>query len=103
MTITNGMTDILNFIKRDVVYAEYKSGSAWTRIPLHDIRLLPGTKIGIYVMFGTSEPNVISGIRFFNAAGEIWAQDTSVIINKSDYPEGVLYRFTITLIQESET
>ena len=40
MTITNGMADIVNFIKRDVVYAEYKSGSTWTRIALHDIRLI---------------------------------------------------------------
>ena len=35
--------------------------------------------------------------------GEIWAQDTTVVINKASYPEGILYRFTITLVQESET
>ena len=38
-----------------------------------------------------------------NAAGQIWAQDTTVVINKTSYPEGILYRFTITLVQESET
>ena len=103
MTITNGMTDILNFIKRDVVYAEYKSGSTWYRIALHDIRLISSTKIAIYIMFGVDVPNTISGIRLCNAAGRIWAQDTTVVINKSSYPEGILYRFTITLVQESET
>lgn len=101
MTITNGMTDILNFIKRDVVYAEYKSGSTWTRIALHDIRLISSTKIGIYIMFGVNEPDSITGIRLFNAAGQIWAQDTSCSITKENYPEGILYRFTITLVQES--
>ena len=54
-------------------------------------------------MFGIDIPNTISGIRLCNAAGEIWAQDTTVVINKASYPEGILYRFTITLVQESET
>lgn len=103
MTITNGMADIVNFIKRDVVYAEYKSGSTWTRIALHDIRLISNTKIAIYIMFGVDVPNTISGIRLCNAAGQIWAQDTTAVINKASYPEGILYRFTITLVQESET
>ena len=63
MTITNnGMTDITNFIKMDVVYAEYKSGSTWYRIALHDIRVISATKIAIYIMFGVDVPNTISGI-----------------------------------------
>jgi hypothetical protein len=104
MTITNnGMADITNYIKRDVVYAEYKSGSTWHRIALHDIRVISATKIAIYIMFGVDVPNVISGIRLCSAAGQIWAQDTQVVINKTSYPEGILYRFTITLVQESET
>ena len=103
MTITNGMADIVNFIKRDVVYAEYKSGSTWTRIALHDIRLISNTKIAIYIMFGADCPDNISGIRLYNAAGQVWAQDTSVVITKTNYPEGILYRFTITLVQESES
>lgn len=104
MTITNyGMADITSFIKRDVVYAEYKSGGTWHRIALHDIRVISSSKIAIYIMFGIDIPNMISGIRLCNAAGEIWAQDTTVVINKASYPEGILYRFTITLVQESET
>lgn len=103
MTISNGMNDILEFIKRDVSYAEYKSGNTWRRINIHDIIILPGQKIGIYIMFGTNEPDTITGIRLYNTAGVIWSQDSSVLISKSNFPEGVLYRFTITLVQETET
>jgi hypothetical protein len=54
-------------------------------------------------MFGVDVPNTISGIRLCSAAGQIGAQDTQVVINKTSYPEGILYRFTIALVQESET
>ena len=103
MTITNGMTDLLQYIKRSVAYADYRSGSTWTRIALHDIKILSSTKIGIYIMFGVDEPDNISGIRLYNTAGEIWAVDNAAAINKATYPEGILYRFTITLVQESGT
>lgn len=102
MTITNGLADIKAFIQRDVVYATYQSGGTWHRHDLHEIKILPDGRIGIYVMFGLDDPNSITGIRLYNSAGQIWAEDTQVKINKGNYPEGILYRFTIRLVQESE-
>lgn len=103
MTITNGLTDIKDFIQRDVIYATFQSGGTWYRHDLHEIKILPDGRIGIYILFGLSDPNSITGIRLYNPAGQIWAEDTKVKIDKDQYAEGILYRFTIRLVQESET
>ena len=103
MTITNGINDIREFIKRDVVYAEYQASGTWRRIKIDDIRSLSDGRLGIYILFGTDAPNNITGIRLYNAAGQIWAQDTAVRLSKENYPEGIMYRFTIRIVQESES
>lgn len=103
MTITNGLEDIKKFIQRDVVYAMYQSSGAWTKIDIHDIRILADGRIGIYILFGEDCLNSITGIRLYNADGQIWAQDIAVRLDKSSYPEGIMYRFTIALVQESTT
>ena len=100
MTITNGVSDILAFIQRDVVYAEYEAGTTWTRMNLQDIRKISNTKVGIYLMFDSDFPDIISGIRLYNTSDQIWAEDTSIVIDKSSNPEGILYRFTVEISTE---
>lgn len=102
MTITNGLSNIKNFIKRDIAYAEYKSGSTWTKIKIHDIKILSDGRLGIYIFFDENCPNTITGIRLYDNDGKIWAQNTSVQLNKSGYPAGIMYRFTTLIIQTED-
>ena len=102
MTITNGLTNIAHFIKRDIAYAMYQSGSSWTRIGIHDAKVLPDGRVGIYIFFDENCPNTITGIRLYDNDGMIWAQNTNVVLNKAGYPAGIMYRFTIRIIQEED-
>lgn len=102
MTISNGLTNIKEFIKRDLAYAMYQSSGSWARVPVHDVKILPDGRLGIYVFFDENCPNTITGIRLYDNDGKIWSQNTSVVLNKESYPSGIMYRFTIRIVQEED-
>lgn len=92
--------DIKEYLKKIVAYAEYKSGSTWTRIPIDHVETLSDGRIAIYVMFDHNTPNQITGIRFYHRNGFLWAGGAESL-NKEEFEEGVMYRYTIRIIQSS--
>jgi len=102
MTITNGLTNIKNFIARDIAYATYRSSGSWSRVSIHDIKTLSDGRLGIYVFFGEDCPDTITGIRLYDNSGTMWAENTDITLNKASYPAGIMYRFTIRIVQEEE-
>ena len=42
-------------------------------------------------------------VSYYLTVNPVLRHDTSVVITNTNYPEGILYRFTITLVQESES
>ncbi len=102
MTISNGLTNIKNFIARDIAYATYRSGSSWTQISIHDIKILSDGRLGIYIFFDENCPDTITGIRLYDNDGTIWAQNTDITLTKESYPAGIMYWFTIRIVQEED-
>jgi hypothetical protein len=93
-----GTNKLKDYIKRTVSYAEYQSSGVWYRIPIHSVTTLTDGRIAIYIMFDSSHKNIISAIRFYDTAGELWATGAESI-DKTAFSEGILYRFAIKLIQ----
>lgn len=104
VNITNGITRIKDFIKRDVSYVTYYSGGSWHRLDAQDldIKLLSDNRIGFYVEFGSDAPSGITGIRFYGRDGLIWAEAGGINLVKERAAQGFLYLFTIRIVQENE-
>lgn len=92
--------DIKEYLKKIVAYAEYKSGSTWTKIPIDHVETLSDGRIAIYVMFDHNAPDQITGIRLYHRDGFLWASGAENL-NKAEFEEGVMYRYTIRIIQSS--
>ena len=91
---------MFKYLKNSVAYAEYRSGSTWYKIPIYKVETLPDGRAAIFVMFDHTAPNQITGIRFYHRNGFIFAGGNENL-NKEDFEEGVLYRYTIKLVQSS--
>lgn len=92
--------DIKEYLKKSVVYAEYRSGDSWSRIPIDHVETLPDGRIAIYLMFDHNAPDSITGIRFYHRSGFVWAGGNESL-NKAEFDEGVMYRYTIKITQSS--
>lgn len=92
--------DIKEYLKKVVSYAEYKSGNTWTKIPIDHVATLSDGRIAVYVMFDHTVPDQITGIRFYHRDGFLWASGAESL-NKEEFEEGVMYRYTIRIVQSS--
>ena len=52
------------------------------------------------VMFDHNAPDSITGIRFYHRGGFLWAGGNESL-NKEEFDEGVMYRYTIKIVQSS--
>lgn len=92
--------DVKEYLKKVVAYAEYRSGNTWTKIPIDHVETLSDGRIAIYVMFDHNAPDSITGIRFYHRGGFLWAGGNESL-NKEEFDEGVMYRYTIRIVQSS--
>ena len=79
--------DVKEYLKKVVAYAEYRSGNTWTKIPIDHVETLSDGRIAIYVMF-------------YHRGGFLWAGGNESL-NKEEFDEGVMYRYTIKIVQSS--
>lgn len=93
--------DIKEYFKKVVSHAEYLSGGKWTKIPIYKCETLPDGRVAIFVMFDHEAPDHIDGIRFYHRSGFIWAGGKENL-NKEEFDEGVLYRYTLRIVQSSD-
>jgi len=94
------LEDFKEYIKKCVSHAEYRSGNTWTKIPIYKVETLTDGRAAIFVMFDHNAPDSITGIRFYHKDGFLWAEG-SENLNKAEFEEGVLYRYTLKLVQSS--
>lgn len=92
--------DVKEYLKKVVAYAEYRSGNTWTKISIDHVETLSDGRIAIYVMFDHNAPDSITGIRFYHRGGFLWAGGNESL-NKEEFDEGVMYRYTIKIVQSS--
>ena len=57
-------------------------------------------RVAIFVLFDHEAPDQITGIRFYHKAGFLWAGGNENL-NKAEFDEGILYRYTLKLVQSS--
>ncbi|SHO50059.1 hypothetical protein [Anaerocolumna xylanovorans] len=97
---SEALEDLKEYMKKSISHAEYKSGNTWTKIPIYKVETLTDGRIAIYVLFDHDAPDQISGIRFYHRNGFLWAGGNESL-NKEEFEEGVLYRYTLKLVQSS--
>ena len=94
------LDDLKEYMKKSISHAEYRSGSTWTKIPIYKVETLTDGRIAIFVLFDHDAPDQINGIRFYHRNGFMWAGGNESL-NKAEFEEGVLYRYTLKLVQSS--
>lgn len=94
------LNDLKEYIKRCVSYAEYRSGNTWTKIPIYKVETLTDGRVAIFVLFDHDAPDQITGIRFYHKNGFLWVGGDEYL-NKQEFDEGVLYRYTLKIVQSS--
>lgn len=87
------------YLRGRIAYARYFSNSEWHRIEIHDTKILEDGRLAIYLMFGSDVPDEISGIEFYNVDGSLFSSGKASI-DKSAFPDGILYRYIIRIRQE---
>lgn len=93
-------TDLQNYIKRRISYAQYKSGSTYTKTQLSEISVQSdGTVRAQIVITASSIPLTVTEVQLYNTDGELWASQTcSITINTGQ--TGILYWFDFTVTEE---
>ncbi len=87
------------YLKNRIAYARYFSDFAWHRTEIHDVKTLEDGGLAVYLMFGSDTPDKIERIEFYNVDGGLFSSG-DVQINKSDFQDGILYRYTIRIQQD---
>lgn len=96
----DALVDLKEYIKKSISHAEYRSGNTWTKIPIHNVETLTDGRVAIFVLFDHNAPDHITGIRFYHKNGFLWAGGNESL-NKEEFEEGVLYRYTLKIVQSS--
>lgn len=94
------ITDLKEYIKNSISHAEYQANNVWKKIPIYGVETLTDGRVAIFVMFDHNAPDKITGIRFYHKNGFLWAGG-SENLNKEEFEEGVLYRYTLKIVQSS--
>ena len=94
------LDDLKEYIKRCVSHAEYRSGETWEKIPIYKVETLVDGRVAIFVLFDHDAPDEITGIRFYHKNGFLWAGGNESL-NKVEFEEGILYRYTLKIVQAS--
>ena len=96
----DAINDLKEYIKKSVSYAEYQAGNTWTKIPIYNVETLTDGRVAIFVLFDHNAPDKITGIRFYHKNGFLWAGGQENL-DKTEFEEGVLYRYTLKIVQSS--
>ena len=94
------LDDLKEYIKRCVSHAEYRSNDTWTKKPIYKVETLVDGRVAIFLLFDHDDPDEITGIRLYHKNGFLWASGDESL-NKVEFEEGILYRYTLKIVQSS--
>lgn len=86
------------YIKRTILYARYKVGSEYTRVPIKDVTIQSDGVIVVKFMIeptGTGEVT-ITEVQLFDTENNLWLSKAEKLVKKSAQ-EGFYYLFKITI------
>ena len=82
MLTAAAITDLREFIKRQILYAEYRIGSTYYRADISETEITAGGIVRIKIPISESLPVTINQIRLINVYDQVWAsKDISVTTN----------------------
>lgn len=87
-----------DYTKRTILYARYKIGTQYTKVPIEDISIQDDGVIVVKFMIepaGTDEVT-ITEVQLFNTENKLWLSKAEKLVKKSAQ-EGFFYLFKITI------
>lgn len=87
------------YLKSRISYARYFSNFTWHRMEIHDIKVLEDGGVATYLLFDGDTPDEITRIEIYNVDGTLFSSGETRI-DKSAFPDGILYRYTIRIQQD---
>lgn len=97
--IDSEILSLKEYLKNRISYAKYLSNGIWHRIEIHNKKILEDGSLAIYLLFDSHTPNEITRIEFYKEDGSLFSSGNEPI-NKSAFPDGILYRYIIKVKQE---
>lgn len=83
MLTNNALTDLRNFIKRRIAYAQYKVGSTYYDVPIAEIEITGGI-VRVKYQIATGYACTITEARLISTEGVVWASSPiNVVIEDS--------------------
>lgn len=76
------LTDLREFIKRQIAYAEYRVGTAYYRADISEIEITHTGTVRVKIPISHPTPATITQVRLYSRLNQVWAsKDINVTTN----------------------
>jgi hypothetical protein len=100
MLTAAAITDLREFIKRQILYAEYRIGSTYYRADISETEITAGGIVRIKIPITHPTPATINQVRLYSRLNQIWAsKDISVTTNALQTHYLQWFDFNITEVE----
>ena len=100
MLTAAAITDLREFIKRQILYAAYRIGSTYYRADISETEITAGGIVRIKIPITHPTPATINQVRLYSRLNQIWAsKDISVTTNALQTHYLQWFDFNITEVE----
>lgn len=100
MLTQTAFTDLREFIKRQIIYAEYRVGSAYYRADISEIEITAAGVVRVKIPITHPTPATITQVRLFSKGNQVWAsKDINVTTNSLQTHYLQWFDFNITEVE----
>ena len=100
MLTAAALTDLREFIKRHIVYAEYRVGSTYYRAEISEIEITAEGVVRVKIPITYPTPATINQVRLYSVLNQVWAsKDVSVTTNALQTHYLQWFDFNITEVE----
>ena len=100
MLTAAAITDLREFIKRQILYAEYRIGSTYYRADISETEITAGGIVRIKIPITQPTPVTINQVRLISVYSQVWAsKDISVTTNALQTHYLQWFDFNITEVE----
>lgn len=93
-------TDLREFIKRQVTYAEYRVGSTYYRAEISETEITPSGVVRVKIPITHATPATITQVRLYSRHNQVWAsKDINVSTNSLQTHYLQWFDFNITEVE----
>ena len=100
MLTAAAITDLREFIKRQILYAEYRIGSTYYRADISETEITAGGIVRIKIPITHPTPATINQVRLYSRLNQIWAsKDINISTNALQTHYLQWFDFNITEVE----